>query len=80
MGHPELNPIEMIWANMKEFVKKKNTNYSLTDVEKYAEEFFDSFTDAEWIKYIDHVKKVEEEYFKLADDIPFSMQTCLKNT
>ena len=23
VGHLELNPIEMIWANMKEFVKKR---------------------------------------------------------
>ena len=34
VGHPELNPVEMVWAGMKDYVKKKNTNFSLTEVEK----------------------------------------------
>ena len=73
VGHPELNPIEMIWAKMKDYIKKKNTNFSLTDDEKYAREFFESFDESEWVKYINHVKKVEEEYLKVADEIPISM-------
>ena len=54
-------------------MSKKNVNYSLTDCENFANEFFDSFNEAEWVKCIDHVKKVEDEYFKAADEIPFSM-------
>ena len=73
VAHPELNHIEMVWARMKDYIKKKNTNFSLTDCEKYANEFFDTFNEAEWLKYIDHVKTVEEEYLSVADEIPFSM-------
>jgi len=47
-------------------------NYSLSEVEKYANEFFESFNEAEWVKYVGHVKEVEENYLKVADDIPVS--------
>lgn len=73
VGYPELNSIEMVWASLKDYVKKKNVDYSLADCEKYSKEFFDSFNDAKWLKYINHVKKVEDHYLRVADDIPVSM-------
>ena len=47
VAHPELNPIEMIWSMMKDYIKKRNVNYSLTDVEKFANEFFDTYDESE---------------------------------
>lgn len=73
VAHPELNPIEMIWSMMKDYIKKKNVNYSLTDVEKFANEFFETFDNAIWMKCVEHVKKVEQEYLDVADEVPFSM-------
>jgi len=73
VAHPELNPIEMIWAMLKEEVKKKNTKYSLADVEKFANEFFDTYDESEWKKCIDHVKKIEDEYLEVADEIPVAL-------
>ena len=73
VAHPELNPIEMIWAMLKEFLKKKNANKSLSEVEKWANEFFDSFDDVKWKKCIEHVKKIAEQYLEVADDIPVAM-------
>ena len=72
VAHPELNTIELIWSQLKDYVKK-NIDYSLLDVEKYTKEFFDTFDDSKWRKCIDHVKKIEEQYLKVADEIPFDM-------
>ena len=73
VGHPELNPIEMVWAGMKELIKKKNKNHSLSEVEALADEFLKSFDQSKWVKYIDHVKKIENQYLSVADDIPVGM-------
>ena len=54
--------------------EEKNVNYSLANVENYAnEKFFNSFEEAKWAKCIEHVKKIEEEYLEVADDIPVHM-------
>ena len=51
----------------------RNVNYSLTKMEKFANEFFDDYDEAEWAKCVDHVKQIEDEYLEAADDIPFHM-------
>ena len=73
VAYPELNPIEMVWSQMKDYIKKRNTKYSLTDVEKYADEFFETFENAKWKDCVDHVKKIEDEYLDAADDIQVNM-------
>jgi transposase len=32
--HPDLNPIELIWANVKQWVAGKNTTFKIKDVEQ----------------------------------------------
>ena len=73
VAHPALNLIELVWSQLKDYVKKKNVNYSLADCEKFAEEFLDTFDVSKWKSCIDHVKKIEEKDFKVADEIPFQM-------
>ena len=69
VAHPELNPIEMFWAVMKDFIRKNNPNKSLKVVEQMANEFFDTHDESEWKNCIAHVKKIEEEYLEIADEI-----------
>ncbi|XP_018323739.2 uncharacterized protein LOC108735989 [Agrilus planipennis] len=38
--HPELNPIEYVWAALKHFVTERNVSFNLGDVKKLCEEFF----------------------------------------
>ena len=70
VAHPKLNQIEMIWSQLKTYIKRKNVNYSQSDVEMFANEFFDIFDETEWVKCIDHVKEIEDQYLNAADDVP----------
>jgi hypothetical protein len=41
VGHPELNPIELVWSRLKGFIAQRDVNFSLQEVEKLAHEFID---------------------------------------
>ncbi|KAF1315129.1 putative retroelement, partial [Globisporangium splendens] len=69
VGHPELNPIELVWSRLKGFIAQRNVNFSLQEVEKLAHEFIDTFDAAAWAKYVEHCVKVEDEYLSAADYI-----------
>ncbi|KAH9629124.1 hypothetical protein HF086_008573 [Spodoptera exigua] len=36
--HCELNPIELVWANVKGYVARKNTSFKMADVKKLLQE------------------------------------------
>lgn len=60
--HPDLNPIEMIWATVKEHIKKKNVKFTVDSVTALAHEKFNQITVDDWKSRCAHVVKVEEEY------------------
>ncbi|XP_054260045.1 uncharacterized protein LOC128984729 [Macrosteles quadrilineatus] len=60
--HPDLNPIEMIWADVKNYVASHNTTFKLCDVKKLCEEKFSSISQQDWECKCRHVKNVENEY------------------
>lgn len=70
--HPELNPIEKIWAIVKQWVAARNTTFKLTDVEALTREKFGSIGIQEWTSVCNHVDKVVEQYLQtesLLDDV-----------
>lgn len=70
--HPELNPIEKIWALVKNYVAAHNTTFKLDDVRKLAEDKFSSVTVQEWENVCSSAEKVEKEYLEkeyIMDDI-----------
>lgn len=69
VGHPELNPIELVWARLKVYIAQRNVNFSLNDVERLAHSFIDTFTATDWEKYVNHCIKVEDNYIAAADHI-----------
>lgn len=73
VAHPELNPIEMIWSQLKHYLKKKNVNYKLAELENHAEEFFSTFDNLKWKKCVEHVMKIGNEFLEIADDLPLAM-------
>ena len=65
VGHSELNPIELIWAQMKNEVAQENVTFNITDVKKLMEEAMAHVTPNNWKKAVGHVKKVEAAFRKL---------------
>jgi hypothetical protein len=62
--HCELNPIELIWAQVKEFVAKNNTILRLKDVKELTYAAFGKITKDVWTKAEEHVVKIEKVYCK----------------
>lgn len=60
--HCELNPIELIWATLKQRVAKRNTTFKLADVERLVNEELTHISADEWKKAIGHVEKIEIKY------------------
>ena len=62
--HPELNPIEKIWACVKDYVATRNTKFTLQYVEELAREKFEAITAEDWAALCEHCNRVAEEYMK----------------
>ena len=67
MRHCSLNPVEIAWAGLKEYVCKNNTNFSLTSVYELASESIAGFDDKAAQSAIRRAEKVETTY-KAADE------------
>uniref|UniRef100_V5GTA9 Tc1-like transposase DDE domain-containing protein n=2 Tax=Anoplophora glabripennis TaxID=217634 RepID=V5GTA9_ANOGL len=59
--HCELNPIELIWAQVKNEVASKNKTYKLKDVRELLIEALNNVTNMNWKKCVEHVIKEEEK-------------------
>ena len=60
----ELNPIELVWAQVKHYVAKNNTTFRMSDVKKLAKEALENVTPEKWKKCCDHVIDIENYYEK----------------
>ncbi|XP_060568193.1 uncharacterized protein LOC132726831 [Ruditapes philippinarum] len=62
--HAELNPIELIWSQLKGYVGQKNLNFRLSDVQHLVNEAEASITSGLWAECCSHVEKIEAEYWR----------------
>ena len=66
VGHSELNPIELIWAQAKNEVAKKNVKFNITSVRELMTEALRNVSRENWAAAVNHVIKVEAA-FRAAD-------------
>lgn len=59
--HCELNPIELIWAQVKGEVARNNTTYKLADVQILFQNAISNVSPENWRKCVEHVLKVEDK-------------------
>ena len=63
VGHSELNPIELVWAQLKSEVARKNTTFKIANFKCLMNNALQGVTRLNWSKDINHVLKVEDASF-----------------
>ncbi|XP_060808779.1 uncharacterized protein LOC132903764 [Amyelois transitella] len=62
--HPDLNPIEMAWSQIKGYVASKNVSWNLTQITDLVNEKVNLMGATEWGKLCTKVKEIEADYCK----------------
>ena len=80
--HPEVNPIEKIWALVKTWVAARNVDFKIATVEQLTRQRFGEITAQDWGKICDHVDKIVNEYMQkehifdaISDELCFVVNT-----
>jgi hypothetical protein len=55
--HCQYNPIELVWADVKRIVVKKNKTLKIPDVERLFDEELDKVAQADWSSCVRHAVK-----------------------
>lgn len=61
--HCQYNPIELIWAQVKGEVAKKNSTFKMADVEVLVNNALDEITKEAWTKCGEHCSKLQHADF-----------------
>lgn len=61
LHHCQYNPMELIWAQVKEKVAEKNATFKIADVEKLVHDALDSVTVDDWKNYTNHCHKLQDD-------------------
>ena len=61
--HCDLNPIELIWSQLKRFVRGQTRTGRLDDIEDLLQLGVQLITPEDWSKCCEHVTRLEERYW-----------------
>lgn len=62
--HLDLNPIQMVWSTIKQYVAGKNGKWNVNPIVELIKEKVASMEAQEWVMLCKKVKDIEEEYTK----------------
>lgn len=77
--HCQFNPIELIWAQVKNEVAKENSGFKLSTVKDTTVRAIERVTPENWINAIMHVEKVLEEYWEKDPIIETAIEPLIIN-
>lgn len=77
--HCELNPIELVWADVKGYVARNNTTFKMTDVKKLLEEGLSKIDVTKWKNCVEHVIKEETKLNGLNDAVDKTVDSFIIN-
>ena len=60
--HPDLNPIELLWGEIKGELARQTIGSSLQQKEEILRKLFSEYSPQKWKKCCEHVKKIEDQY------------------
>lgn len=63
--HSVLNPVEMAWPVLKNHMWSNNETFKLSDVKNMLFKGVEKITENMWTKFIEHTKKVEDQFWNL---------------
>lgn len=75
--HPELNAIELIWADVKNWVATNNVTFKIADVKQLAQHKFENISAEDWRKKCDNVKKHEQEFLGNQINLENAVESCV---
>lgn len=76
--HCELNPIELVWAQVKHHIKVNNTSFKTNDMKNLIKFGYETVTTENWQNYIRHVKTIENTMW-LADNLQDDLEEFIIN-
>lgn len=62
--HCDLNPEELIWANIKKYVANHNKNFNMTTIQQLFDDALNQISQDDWKSAIRHVEDIEKSYWK----------------
>ncbi|XP_053611110.1 uncharacterized protein LOC128675615 [Plodia interpunctella] len=62
--HPDLNPIELVWGDIKGQLAQKSIDSNLDQKKEILERLFAEYPKEKWENCVKHVIKIEDEYCK----------------
>jgi len=62
--HCQYNPIQLIWAQLKNQVSKKNNTFKMVDIERLTHEALDSVTVHDWEKCVRHAESLQTKDYE----------------
>ncbi|KAF2881628.1 hypothetical protein ILUMI_24540 [Ignelater luminosus] len=78
--HCDLNPIELIWADMKNYVAEKNTTFKFQDMKTIFFKAVGTITAQKWKNCIQHVKNnIEQKLWDLDNVIEIHVKPLIIN-
>lgn len=78
--HCELNPIELVWSQVKGYVAKNNKTFNLKEVRQLLQEAINNISEENWKNCVKHVVEKEEPRYWDIDDRMEEIAEVIINT